>query len=86
MEDHGKLSKHFWLTQGMARTIGVNVNDALRDGRIARGEYAEMVAACCHCDRAEHCMAWMGQQAAGAEALPGWCVVKPRLEGLKEPA
>lgn len=84
MEDHGKLSKHFWLTQGMARTIGVNVNEALRAGRIGRGEYAELVAHCCHCDRAEQCLAWMGQQQTGAETLPGWCAVKPRLEELKE--
>ncbi|TCP62369.1 hypothetical protein EV663_102214 [Rhodovulum bhavnagarense] len=86
MEDHGKLSHHFWLTQGMARTIGVNVNDALRDGRMGRGEYAEMVAKCCHCDRSEQCMAWMGKQTAGAERAPGWCAIKPGLERLKEPA
>ncbi|MBK1636409.1 DUF6455 family protein [Rhodovulum adriaticum] len=86
MEDHGKLSKHFWLTQGMARTLGVNVNDALKDGRMARGAYAELVAACCHCDRAESCMAWMGQQTAQADTLPDWCAIKPTLEALREPA
>jgi hypothetical protein len=83
MEDHGRLSKHFWLTQGMARTIGVNVNEALQSGHLGRGEYAELVAQCCHCDRCESCMAWMGRQLTGADALPDWCAVKPRLEALK---
>jgi len=86
MEDHGRLSKHFWLAQGMARTIGVNVNDALQSGHIGRGEFAELVARCCHCDRSETCMAWMGHQGAGAETLPGWCALKDRFEALKSPA
>lgn len=86
MEDQGRLSKHFWLTQGMARTLGVNVNAALRCGRMGRGEFAELVAACCHCDRADTCMAWMALQTSGAEELPDWCALKSRLEALREPA
>ncbi|MBN2906379.1 MAG: hypothetical protein JXJ18_06715 [Rhodobacteraceae bacterium] len=86
MEDQGKLSKHFWLAQGMARTIGVNVNEALSVGRMGRGEFAELVARCCHCDRGESCMAWMACQSAGAEDLPGYCALKPRIEALKETA
>lgn len=86
MEEHGRLSKHFWLTQGMARTIGVNVNTALGCGRLGRGEFAELVAQCCHCDRTEKCLAWMACQRAGAETLPDWCAVKPGLEALKQPA
>lgn len=86
MEDQGRLSKHFWLTQGMARTIGVNLNDALKGGRLGRGVFAEMVAQCCHCDRTERCMPWLGRQGAGAEAIPDWCPLKSCLEPLKEPA
>ncbi|RAP41422.1 hypothetical protein BYZ73_10795 [Rhodovulum viride] len=86
MEDQGRLSKHFWLTQGMARTIGVNLNDALRSGQLGRGEYSELVAACAHCGRAEECMRWMGHQVTGADRLPEWCAVGVRLEALKEPA
>ncbi|MGC9417457.1 MAG: DUF6455 family protein [Rhodovulum sp.] len=84
MEDQGTLSKHFWLTQGMARTIGANVNAALKDGHMGRGEFAELVARCCHCDRTERCMPWLAQQGAGAEEIPDWCPLKARLEALKE--
>ncbi|TCO73928.1 DUF6455 family protein [Rhodovulum euryhalinum] len=86
MEDQGRLSKHFWLTQGMARTIGVNVNEALRAGNLGRGEFAELVATCCHCDRTERCIPWLARQGAGAEGVPDWCPLKARLEALKEPA
>ena len=86
MDDHGTLSKHFWLAQGMARTLGVNVNDAMRQGRMGREAFAELVALCCHCGRAQACMDWMGRQHAGAEELPGWCPLKPHLEALREPA
>ncbi|ARE42187.1 hypothetical protein RGUI_4046 [Rhodovulum sp. P5] len=84
MEDHGNLSMHFWLAQGMARTIGVNVNQALNEGQIGRGEFSELIARCCHCDRSDTCMTWMGQQVSGAEALPGWCALKDRFEALRE--
>lgn len=86
MDDEGRISTHFWLTQGMARSIGVNVNEALRKGRLDRGAYAELVARCCHCARTSDCMGWMARQGAGAEALPLWCAVKPAIEALKEPA
>ncbi|OLS52367.1 DUF6455 family protein [Rhodovulum sulfidophilum] len=86
MEDQGRLSQHFWLTQGMARTIGVNLNHALRSGQLGRGEYSELVARCCHCGRAEACMGWMGHQVSGADCPPDWCAVRCSLKALKKPA
>lgn len=86
MDDGGKLSRHFWLTQGMARTVGLKLPAALTEGRLARADLAEFVAECCRCNRSEHCMAWMAVQSGGAEAPPGWCALKPRLEALKETA
>lgn len=86
MEQNGRLSKHFWLAQGMARTIGLNVNEALRTGRMDRGDFSELVATCCHCDRSETCMAWMGKQARLCDSLPGWCALKLPFEALKESA
>lgn len=86
MDEDNRFSRHFWLSQGMARSIGVNVNEALRVGRLDRDAYAELVARCCHCARTEQCLGWMARQGAGAEALPGWCALKPELEALKEPA
>lgn len=83
MENNGTLSRHFWLTQGMGRTRGVNINAALRAGLLARADYAEAIAMCCECGNANHCVAWMAQQAAVADALPVYCAVAPMLERLK---
>ena len=83
MEDLGRLSRHFWLTQGMARTIGVNLNAALKSGRLTRDTYGETIAHCCACGRAQRCMGWMGRQSAGADRLPRFCEIAPVLEQLK---
>ncbi|MHC0053394.1 DUF6455 family protein [Actibacterium sp. D379-3] len=83
MEDNGRLSRHFWLTQGMARSIGVDLNGALKAGRLDRADYTQTVATCCGCGKSRRCMEWMALQGRGADALPDYCAIKPVLERLK---
>lgn len=83
MQDCGRLSRHFWLTRGMARTIGVNMSEALRDGKLSLAEYSHAIATCCACGQSARCIEWMSHQGAGAAALPEFCAVKPVIEALR---
>lgn len=83
MELDGRLSRHFWLTQGMARSIGVDINGALRCGALKRDDYAQMVASCCDCDQSARCIGWMAKQGAGARSLPEFCPIKTVLEQIQ---
>ncbi|MGC9368752.1 MAG: DUF6455 family protein [Paracoccaceae bacterium] len=84
MEETGRLSRHFWMTQGMARAVGVNLNTALQDGRISRADYALAIAECCHCPYHQRCLDWLAVNGAGAERQPAFCAIGPMLDGLRE--
>lgn len=78
----GTLSRHFWLTQGMARSIGLDLNRALRSGELPRDAYSQMIASCCDCDCSGACIAWMAQQGGGATAPPDFCPIAGALKRL----
>ncbi|SMX31831.1 DUF6455 family protein [Actibacterium lipolyticum] len=83
MPDCSKLSLHFWLTQSMARTIGVNLHQALVRGQFARSDYTQTIAECMACAQTEKCVPWLAKQGAGADHLPDYCALKSTLEALK---
>jgi len=83
MHDCGRLSRHFWLMRGMARTIGISLSAARRDGRLSTAGYTHAIATCCACGQSARCTDWMGRQGAGATALPDYCAVKPMIEALR---
>lgn len=79
----GKLSRHFWLTQGMARSVGINLNEALQSAVLRRDEYAQAIALCCDCGKTQQCVGWMAQQGAGARDVPSFCPIGEMLEKLR---
>lgn len=83
MQESGRLSRHFWLMQGMARTLDLNLSEALRTGRLSREAHAGAIADCCACGKTVRCMGWMAQQGAGADEAPDYCRLKPLLEALR---
>jgi len=84
MEETGRLSRHFWMTQGMARAVGVNLNTALQEGRISRSDYGQAIAECCHCAYHQRCLDWLAVNGAGAERQPAFCAIGPMLDRLRE--
>lgn len=84
MEESGRLSRHFWLTQGMARTVGVNLNQALRTGQVGRDDYAQLIAECCNCTHCKECMAWLAAHGGGAEQAPDYCAMGRILSKLRD--
>jgi hypothetical protein len=69
------------LTRGMARTLGVNLVEAVTEGWFSRAELARLVDRCASCGLAEYCCAWLAVTPKAA-ALPTYCHNKSELEVL----
>ncbi len=68
------IDLHYWITRGMARNYGLNLNELIAEGVISRGDVAEMVARCRHCPGVHGCLAFLSApQPAQAAAAPDWC-------------
>ena len=80
----GEVARNYWLTQGMARSIGVNLSGAISEGWMTRDDLGVMVVRCRMCGRAAQCTSWLGRNGAGAEALPDFCANKTDLEALRD--
>lgn len=78
----GEAAQHYWLTQGMARAVGVNLSRAISDGNLTRDHLRVMVVRCRMCGRADKCMDWLGRSGGGADHLPRYCANKRDLESL----
>ena len=74
MDALSDVEEHFWLTRSVARTIGLNLAEAMAAGQLTPDGYTEMVARCRLARCAEACAQWLGQQAGGeADAPPPYC-------------
>lgn len=69
------------LTRGMARTLGINLIEAVTEGWYSRAELARLVDTCATCGMAAHCYAWLAVTPR-AMTLPPYCRNKPDLEAL----
>lgn len=75
--------RHFWLTQGMARTVGVNLTEAIAGGRITRADLADMVVRCAGCEFSERCVRWMADGRHLGEDPPAYCLNHEVIEAIR---
>ncbi|MBT8476914.1 MAG: hypothetical protein HKO95_11310 [Rhodobacteraceae bacterium] len=75
---------HFWLTQGMARTAGVNIGEEIALGRLTIEDFGGMVSRCEKCERSEPCVRWMAEGGKGAPDIPGYCLNHEIIEALRD--
>jgi len=75
--------RHFWLTQGMARTAGVNITEEIARGNLTREGFAEMVMRCASCEYPERCVRWMAEGQHLGEDPPGYCLNHEQIQTLK---
>ena len=68
-------------TRGMARTLGVNLIEAVTEGWYSRAELARLVERCAACPLSAQCYAWLAVTPR-ATALPSYCRIKRDLESL----
>lgn len=78
----GDPNRAFWLTRSVARTVGVNLSEAMYRGDLLPAEYAAMVTRCRMCPHAETCELWLAQNGAGAAEVPDHCANAGILNGL----
>ncbi len=74
--------KAWWLTNGMARSIGVSLPHAVIEGWLTRTELASLVNRCQTCGKSADCTTWLAKPAV-EPALPGFCCNKAEIESLK---
>lgn len=79
----GAPATHFWLTQASARALGVNLSDALAEGRLTAGDYAGMVTACRRCPHVVACQQWLATEAVPQRAVFEGCPNRARLAALR---
>ena len=76
-------TQHYWLTQGMARALGVNLSAAIHTGGLSRSALDGLVARCQACGHAADCLPWLGRNAGRAAALPTYCENRVPLDALR---
>jgi hypothetical protein len=74
--------RSFWLTQGMAKMVGVSLTDAMAVGALAREDFADMVVRCGACEFSERCVRWMAEGGPGDGDPPGYCLNHEVIEAL----
>lgn len=75
--------RHYWLTQGMARTTGVRLSDAVAAGRITRADLAQLVVRCSSCRFSDDCVRWMAEGRHQDQTPPAYCLNHEPLAALK---
>jgi len=84
MEYLGDLDCHFWLTRSMARSLGLNLSEAMKAGLLHADHYAEMVARCRKCTHVGDCQLWLAHSGSEAARAPAFCAHAQMLNTLKE--
>lgn len=79
--EHQNTTIAWNLTRGMARTLGVNLVEAVTEGWYTRAELDLLVGVCERCDQSRRCMDWLAR-ATRSEALPHFCHNKHEIESL----
>lgn len=77
-------TRAFWLTRSVARTAGVNMGNAISEGRLTPETYAAMVTRCRACRQSQVCEAWLARGPLG-EAAPQGCRNETIFHQLAQP-
>jgi hypothetical protein len=62
--------------------MGINLSEAMAQGRISPQDYASMVTACRQCSHVELCQIWLGRQKSLTRATPDGCSNAKALQAL----
>ncbi|MCF3593112.1 DUF6455 family protein [Rhodobacteraceae bacterium LMO-12] len=54
---------HFWLTRSAARAMGINLSEAMAEGKLTAEDYTAMVTNCRQCAFVEECQSWLATSA-----------------------
>ena len=80
--DRAQSRVAYGLTRGMARTVGVNLIEAVTEGWYSRRELSGLVARCAACNKIALCSDWLARTPRAA-SLPAYCANKTEIEALR---
>ena len=73
MSGYSKIDRHADLVGEMARVRGVDIGDAMLDGKLSAEAYRNAVRRCTGCECPEACEVWLSEHSDGANATPEYC-------------
>lgn len=79
----GDPARHFFMTRGVARVMGVSLSEAMQSGDLDPQGYARMVTRCRGCALVEACQEWLSSRVAGRTTPPPGCCNASELSRLK---
>jgi hypothetical protein len=82
MAIYGVFDEKFFLTQGVARAMGISLTEALADGRLDREGYAVLVAQCQTCPHTLDCRSKVAQACFVDTGAPPYCRNRPALNEI----
>ena len=77
-----RFDKHAELVNRMADTLGVDLAEEMLRGNLPPQDLRATVLNCMGCREAGACETWLAAHPEGADATPGYCRNKERLEAL----
>ena len=77
-----RFDKHADLVNRMADTLGVDLAEETLRGELPPQDLRATVLNCMGCREAGACETWLAEHSEGADATPGSCRNKERLEAL----
>ena len=77
-----RFDKHADRVNRMADTLGVELAEEMLRGNLPPQDLRATVLNCMGCREASACETWLSEHPEGADATPGYCRNKERLEAL----
>lgn len=79
----GDPARHFFMTRGVARVMGLSLSEAMNAGELDPRRYADMVTRCRGCALVEACQEWLSSRVSGSATPPPGCCNASELSRLK---
>lgn len=80
----GNLYRHIWLSGQVARSVGVNLREALRSGKLNSRQYSEVISRCQNSDCDKACALHMSALPNGRQDnVQGFCANQRLFESLR---
>lgn len=79
----GDFNQHFWLLRSVAQEAGIDLGEAMREGRITALDYAATVTRCRGAGCANACALWLANNRHRKGDTPEFCANRPILQQLK---
>lgn len=80
------INRHAALMNRMAETLGVDLTEAIADGRLPAEAWREAVVRCTGCSDPEGCQHWLAEHAEdepAPAAAPGYCRNRDLMQSLR---